>query len=130
MPGLKQAGLIANKLDSKVVEDKGECDGMSCVLPKRRDERYGSVSILCKVVDEAVIGDAAGLFQTRHPFPDLHVHPTTLVDFRKGVLAYDLVRDLGEAKAYVFVTLERRVVVEIFNVRGSKPGPSGGDGAI
>ena len=67
--------FLADGLDPKVVDDKGENDGLGGVLPERKSSGNRGESKMGKVSFEPVVGDAAGLFETGHAFLDLEVNP-------------------------------------------------------
>ena len=55
---------------------KRKTDVQCIVLPKGRIESDRSITKLCKMCSEAVIGNASGLFETRHALSVLEVYPT------------------------------------------------------
>ena len=63
--------LFANVLDSKVINDERENDGLGGVLPERRGSGNRGESKVGRVSFEPVVGDAAGLFEARLAFSDL-----------------------------------------------------------
>ena len=69
-------GFLFDKvLDTKVVDDEGESDGLGGVLTERRSSGNRGGSNMGKMSFELVIGDAAGLFEAGHAFADLEVNP-------------------------------------------------------
>ena len=72
---------------------------------------------------QPVIGNAAGLFDTRHAFANLHIDPDVWADEAAQVVMFDdIVREKIQGKFHVLVTGHGRSVVEVFNV--------GRDGAV
>ena len=67
--------FFADIFDSEVVNDKGEGDFTRSMLPEGRGAGDRRISKLGKVYFQTFIGDAAGLFETRHDFADLHIYP-------------------------------------------------------
>ena len=63
--------LFANVLDTKVVNNEGESDGLGGVLPERRSSGNRGKSKVVEVIFEPVIGNAASLFESGHAFLDL-----------------------------------------------------------
>ena len=66
--------LFGDILDTKVVDDEGESDGLGGVLPERTSSGNRGESKMGKMMSEPVIGDAAGLFEAWHAFSDLEVN--------------------------------------------------------
>ena len=67
--------LFANILDTKVVDNKGEIDGLGGVLPERRSYGNRGESKMVNMRFEPVIGDAASFFEAGHAFADIEVNP-------------------------------------------------------
>lgn len=65
----------ANVLYAEIVNNEREIDGSRVVGPEGGRDGYGAIAIFGEVGSEAVIGDSASLFQTRHALAYLHVHP-------------------------------------------------------
>ena len=95
--------FLAYVLESKVVNDEGENDGLGCVLPKRRGSGNRGKSKVGKVSFEPVVGNEAGLFEAGHAFPDLEVDPAVGTERPKVVLVDYLVRDAGQCEFHVLV---------------------------
>ena len=68
--------VLADVLDTKIVDHKGEADVFGGMLTKERGSSDGGVAKLCKVYLEPIVRDAAGLFQAWHAFADLQVYPS------------------------------------------------------
>ena len=68
--------VLADVLDTKIVDHKGEKDVFGGTLPKGRGPSDRGVSKLCKVYLEPIVRNAAGLFQAWHAFADLQVYPS------------------------------------------------------
>ena len=60
--------VLADVLDTKIVDQKGEADVFSGMFPKGRGPSDRGVAKLCKVYLEPIVRDAAGLFQAWHAF--------------------------------------------------------------
>ena len=63
--------LFANVLDSKVINDERENDGLGGVLPERRGSGHRGKTKMGEVRFESVVGNAAGVFEAGHAFSDL-----------------------------------------------------------
>ena len=63
--------IFSDVLDTKVVNDEGENDGLGFVLSHRQVSGYRGENELGKVSFESVVGDAAGLREAGHAFSDL-----------------------------------------------------------
>ena len=86
--------LFAKIFDAKVVDNKGEGDVTRHMLPESGGTGDSRISKLGKVDFQPVIGDAEGLFETRHDFADLHIDPAVEADkAAQVVLLDDLVRE-------------------------------------
>ena len=77
---------------------------------------------------QPVIGDAAGLFETRNTFADIHTDPAVGADEAAQVV--NLVREEIQGEFHVLVSGHGSAVVEIFDVKCHKPGVRGRYGAI
>ena len=67
--------FFADIFDTKVVNDKRDGDVPRRMLPEGRGAGDRRIYKLGEVDFQPVIGDADGLFETRHAFADLHVRP-------------------------------------------------------
>ena len=65
--------LFSNIFDAEVVDEKGESDVIRRMLPEGGGAGERQRSKLGEVDFQPVIGDATGLFETRHAFVDLHI---------------------------------------------------------
>ena len=84
--------FFSDIVDAQVVEAKGESDITRRMLPWGRDAGDRCISKMGKAYFQPVIGDAAGLFETRHAFADLHLDPAVRSDEAvQVVLLNDLV---------------------------------------
>ena len=80
---------------------------------------------------QAVVGDAASLFDTQHDFADIHIDPAVGEDEAAQVVLFDdLVQEEIQGKFNVLVTVHGGAVVEVFNVERHKPGIGGRYGAV
>ena len=68
--------LFSDIIDTKIVDDERESDGLSGVLPERRSSGNRDESKMGKMSFESVVGDAACLFEAWHAFADLEVNPS------------------------------------------------------
>ena len=86
--------FFANIFDAKVVNNKEEGDVTHLMLPEGRVAGDRRISKLGDVEFQPVIGNAVGLFETRHDFADLHIDPVVGADkVVQVVLINDLVRE-------------------------------------
>ena len=60
--------LFADVLDPKVVNDKGENNGLGDMLPERRGYRHRGEAEMGEVSFESIVGNAAGLLEAGTPF--------------------------------------------------------------
>ena len=67
--------LLANVPNSKIFDDKREGDVISGVFIDRRIACHWGVAEFGKVEFESVVGDFSGLFQVKHFYQNLHLHP-------------------------------------------------------
>ena len=81
-------------------------------------------------MDETVLGDATGLFETRHSLPNLHVHKTVVCNTCEIIFGYNLIGDERDGDAHVFVGGEGGAIIELVNVDGCKAGSGGADCAV
>ena len=108
--------LFANIFDAEVVNDKGEGDVTRRMISEGRGAGDRRISKLGYVDFQLVIGDAPGLFETRHAFADLHVYPAVGVDEAvQVVLLDDLVREEIQGDFHVLVSSHRGAVIQIFD---------------
>ena len=63
--------FFSDVFDAKVVNDKGEKDGLGVVLLHRWVSWHRGEAELGEVSFESVVGDAAGLLEAGHAFLDL-----------------------------------------------------------
>ena len=74
---------------------------------------------------QPVIGNAAGLFEARHTFADLHIYPAVGADEDvQVVLLDDIIREEIQGEFHVLVSGHGGAVVEIFDFKHHKPGVS------
>ena len=96
------------------------------MLPEGGGAGDRRISKLGEVDFQLVIGDAAGLFETRHAFADLHIDQDVRSDkAAQVVLLNDLIREEIQGKFHVVVSRYGGAVVEIFDVQHHKPGVRG-----
>ena len=63
--------FLADVLDTKIVDHKGEADVFGGMIPKGRGSIDWGVAKLGNVYIEPIVRNAAGLFQAWHAFADL-----------------------------------------------------------
>ena len=68
--------MFDNIFDAKVINHECKTDVQCRVLTKGRSARDRIITKICEMRSEAVIGNADGLFETRHYLSDLDVDPT------------------------------------------------------
>ena len=88
--------VLADVLDNKIVDHKGEADVFGAMLPKGRVPSDGGVAKLCKVYIEPIVCNAAGLFQAWHTFADLQVYPSVRCKLEEVVLGNDFLREYAK----------------------------------
>ena len=108
--------FLADIIDPKVVDNKGENDELGGVLPERRSSGNRGESKMGKVSFDPVVGDADGLFEAGHAFSDLEVNPAVSTECADVVLVDYFVRDAGQCKFHVPVAGHGRAIVEILDI--------------
>ena len=108
--------FLANILDPKIFDNKGESDGLGGVLPERRSSRNRGKSKMGKMSFEPVVGDAASLCEAGHAFSDLKVNPAFRTECAEVVLVDDFVRDTGQRKFHVLVAGDGGTKVKILDI--------------
>ena len=79
---------------AEVIDDQVESDVMCRMFPEGGGAGDRRISKLVEVDFQPVVGDADGLFETRHAFADLHIYPAVRADkAAQVVLLNDLVRE-------------------------------------
>ena len=122
--------FLADVLDPKVVDDEGENYGLGGVLPERRSSGNRGEPKTGKVSFEAVVGDAAGLFEAGHAFSDFEVNPAVITECAEVLLFDNFVRDTDQREFYVIVVGHGCAMVKILDTQGHEAGTRSGDGAI
>ena len=118
--------FFSDIFDAKAVDDKGEGDVRRCMLPEVGGAGDRRIYKLGEVDFQLVIGNAAGLFDTRHAFADIHIDTAVRADeATQVVLLNDLVREEIQGEFHVLVSGYGGAVVEIFDVQHYKPGVRG-----
>jgi hypothetical protein len=116
--------------DAEVVNNQGEHKVAVVVFPQSRSERTGDIAVGLKKSNEAVVGDAAGLWEAVHSFADLDIDVPMVDERRKLVVLHDGVGDDVQGDAHVLVLLHRSVEVEVLQVAGHEASVWCGDGAV
>ena len=122
--------VLADVLDTEIVDHKGEKDVFGGTLPKGRGSRDRGVAKLGKVYLEPIVRNAAGLFQAWHAFADLQVYPSVRCKLEDVVLGDDFFREYCQADFHILVTPHGGVVIKVLNVKSDEAGTGGGDGAV
>ena len=122
--------VLADVLDTEIVNHKGEEDVFGGMLPKGRGLSNRGVAKLGKVDLEPIVCDAAGLFQAWHAFADLQLYPSVRCKLEEVVLGYDFLREYRQADFNILVTPHGGVVIKILNVKSDEAGTVGGDCAV
>ena len=122
--------VLADVLDTEIVDHKGEAYVFSGMFTKGRGPSDRGLAKLCKVYLEPIVRDAAGLFQAWHAFADLQVYPSVRCKCEKVVLGDDLLREYFQADFHILVTSHGGVVIKILYVKSDEAGTGGGDCAV
>ena len=122
--------VLANVLDTKIVDQKGEADVLGGMCPKGRGLSDRGVAKLAKVYLEPIVCNAAGLFQAWHAFADLQVYPYVRCKLKEVVLGDDLFREYCQADFHILVSPHGGIVNKNINVKSDEAGTGGGDGAV
>ena len=83
-----------------------------------------------EVFDEAVLGDTAGLFETRHALPNFHIHESIFLNSFEIIFVYNLIGDERDGDAHVFVVWEGGAVIKFGKVNSAEASGRGADGAV
>ena len=122
--------VLADLLDTVIVDHKEEANFFGGMLPKGRGSSDGGVSKHGKVDLESIICNASGLLQAWHAFADLQVYPSVRCELEEVVLGDDFFREYRQADFHILVTPHGGVVIKILNVNSDEAGTGGGDGAV
>ena len=118
--------FFSDIFDAELLDDKGESDVTHHMLPDGRGTGDRRISKLGEVDFQPVVGNASGLFETRHAFVDLHIDTAVRADEAvQVILLNDLVREEIQGEFHVLVSGHGGTVVEIFDVQRHKPGVRG-----
>ena len=108
--------LFSNVIDSKVINEEGENDGIGGVLPERRASGNRGKTKMGEVSFESSVGDAAGLFEAGHAFSDLQVDPAFGTERAEAVLVDNFVRDACQGEFHVLVLGHGGAIIELFDI--------------
>ena len=97
--------VLADVLDTKIVDHKGESDVFGGLFPKGRGPSDRGVAKLCKVYLESIVRDAARLFQAWYAFADIQVYPSVRWKLEEVVLGNDFLREYCQADFHILATL-------------------------
>ena len=122
--------VLADVLDTEIVDHKGEGDVFSGMFTKGRCPSDKGVAKLCKVYLEPIIRNVASLFQAWHAFADLQVYPSVRCKLEEVVLGDDFLREYCQADLHILVTPHGGVVIKILYVKSDEAGTGGGDCAV
>ena len=123
--------FFADIFDAEVFDDKGEYNVTRRMLPEVGAAGDRSISKLGEVDIQPVIGNAAGLFETRHAFANLHIDPAVGADEAAQVVLFDdFIQEEIQGEFHVLVLGHGGAVVEVFYVKHYKPGVRGRDGDV
>ena len=117
-------------LNTEVIDDEGKLDGVGFVAPQGGGAGDRVVAVRGEVLDEPVLGDAAGLFETRDTLSDLDVHEAVVFNAGEIVFGNNLSRDERDGDSHIFVGGEGGAVVELVDVDGAEAGGGGADCAV
>ena len=112
--------VLADMLDTKIFDHKGEADVFSGMFPKGRGPSDRGVAKICKVYLEPIVRDAAGLFRAWHAFADLQVYPSVQCKLEEVVLGDDFLREYCQTEFHILVTPHGGVVIEIIYVKSDE----------
>ena len=122
--------VLADVLDTEIVDHKGEADVFGGMLTKGRGLSNGVVSKLGNVYLEPIVSNADGLFQACHAFADLQVYLSVRYKLWEVVLGDDFLREHRQADFHILVTPHGGVVIKILNVKSDEAGTWGGYCAV
>ena len=122
--------VLADVLDTEIVNHKGEADVFGGIFSKGRGPSDRGVAKLCKVYLEPIVRDEAGLFQAWHAFTDLQVYPSVRCKLEDVVLGDDFLREYCQADFNILVTPNGGVVIKIIYFKSDEAGTGGGDCAV
>ena len=88
------------------------------------------ISVFGEMMDKSVLGNAAGLFEAGHSFPNFHVHVLVVDKVVKFVGVNDFLCNFVKAYAHVFVAGYWGTVVEVADLASGKAGSGCGYGAV
>ena len=118
--------VLANVLDTKIVDKKGEADVFGGMLPKGRGSSNGTVAKLGKVYLEMIVRDAAGLFQAWHAFADIQLDPYVRCKLEEVVLGNDFFMEYRQDDFHILVTPHGGDEIKNVNVKSDEAGAGGG----
>ena len=82
------------------------------MLQKGKGSRDGGVSKLGKMDLEPIVCNAAGLFQDRHAFAYLQVHPSVGCELVEVVLGDDFFRKYVQADVHILILRHRSIIIK------------------
>ena len=92
--------VLADILDTEIVNHKGEAVVFGGMLPKGRGSSNGGVAKIGKVDLEPIVCNAVGLFQAWHAFADLQVYPSVRCKSKEVLLGDD---SSGSISSLIFI---------------------------
>ena len=109
--------LLANILNPKVVDNKGEVDGAGVMFPETRGCLALAISMLSKAFFKKLLGNDTSLWQAVHPLLYLVVYVAVGGGFvAEIIMLNDVVWHVGNAKAHVFVSGNWGIKIEFLDV--------------
>ena len=109
--------LVVGILDSKVIDDEDEGDGLCRVLPIARGVRARQVTMGGKAGAQEFICEFTGLGQSVHAFFDSDVDPPMGVDeVEQVILVNDFLWNESNGYAHEFRAVEWGIEVKVFKV--------------
>ena len=117
-------------LNAKIVDGKGEGEGLGGVAPETGGVRDGSVTKRCQVSAQLIVGKDGGFFQAIHSFSDLDVGITLGIEVGRGklILFLDVLWDVLAMNSHVLIDCHVANQEKIFQVGGAISGSSVGIG--
>jgi len=110
--------FVGDVFDTEIVDDERESDGTAIVFPESGSDSARGVAVGSKEFAEIIIGNAAGLGKTIHAAANLNAH-VSVVDFvMKLVVIHDLVWNVFDRDAHVFVSGHWGAQVEVLEITG------------
>ncbi len=88
------------------------------------------VSVFGKVLLEKLVGQDASLWETIHPYANLHVDVTIKCFVKEAAVVNDILWEKRERHFHVFISVKWRFEIHVLDVSSGKLGASGASGAV